>query len=134
MRVMDLLLTVLPWVGWYLLYAVVSLYLLWVFYLAVMSLARVKKASGLNTDSEQLGTLLLLIGYLLDFNANIGVMTVLLLEWPRETTVTSRLRRHNHPVDESLPLLPRLLAHWRLGVVRKFEPILDPYDPGGDHI
>lgn len=131
---MDLLLTILPWAGWYLLYAVASLLSLWVFFLAVMSLARVRKTNGLNTDSEQLGTLVLLIGYLLDFNANVGVMTVLLLELPRETTVTARLRRHNRPVDATLWLVPRLLARWRLGVARRFEPILDPYDPGGDHI
>lgn len=130
----DLLLTVIPWVGRWLLYAVVSLLLLWVFYLAVMSLARVKKTSGLNTDSEQLGALVLLIGYLLDLNANWGVMTVVLLELPRETTVTSRLRRHNRPVDESLWLVPRLLAIWRLAVAQKLEPILDPYDWTGNHI
>lgn len=131
---MSVLFTAIPWMGWYLLYAVASLLLLWVFYLAVMSLAKVKKTSGLNQDSEQLGTLVLLIGYVLDLNANIGVMTVLLAELPRETTVTARLRRHNRPVDESLPTPTWMLARWRLAVVQRFEPILDPYDPSGDHV
>jgi len=120
---MPSLLTMISWVGWYLLYATASIFLLWVFYLAVMSLARVKDATGLNRQSERLGTLVLIIGYLLDFNANIGVMTALLLEWPRETTVTARLKRHN-----------KAGIGWGAKVARAFEPILDPYDPSGDHI
>lgn len=120
---MATLLTMFGWIGWYLLYAAVSIFLLWVFFLAVMSLARVKKTTGLNRQSEQLGTLVLIIGYVLDFNANVGVMSVLLLEWPRETTVTARLKRHN-----------RAGIGWRAYVAKMFEPILDPYDPSGDHI
>lgn len=121
---MNLLLTIAPWVGGYLVYAVLSLFILWVFYLAVMRLATTKRErGGLDQKSTVLGTVALVIGYLLDFNANVGVMSVLLLERPRETTVTARLKRHN-----------RAGVGWRAAVARWFEPILDPYDPSGDHI
>lgn len=108
---------------WYLAYACGSLFLLWVFYLAVMRLWAEKREDGLNLPSKVLGYPVLFVGYLLDFNANVGVMTVLLLEFPRETTVTARLKRHNTTGNG-----------WRKRLAAWFEPILDPYDPTGDHI
>ena len=100
-----------------------GMYSLWVFYLAVMNLARAKRNGLLNKTAIVLGTPVLIIGYLLDFLMNITVMTVVLLELPQETTVTARLKRHH---KES--------TGWRLAIVKWFEPILDPYDPSGDHI
>ena len=100
-----------------------GMYSLWVFYLAVMNLARAKRNGLLNKTALVLGTPLLVVGYLVDFLMNVTVMTVVLLEWPQETTVTARLKRHN---SES--------TGWRLAIVKWFEPILDPYDPSGDHI
>lgn len=100
-----------------------GMYSLWVFYLAVMNLARAKRNGLLNKTALVLGTPLLVVGYLVDFLMNVTVMTVVLLEWPQETTVTARLKRHN---KES--------TGWRLAIVKWFEPILDPYDPSGDHI
>lgn len=100
-----------------------GMYSLWVFYLAVMNLARAKRNGLLNKTALVLGTPLLVVGYLVDFMMNVTVMTVVLLEWPQETTVTARLKRHN---KES--------TGWRLSIVKWFEPILDPYDPSGDHI
>ena len=113
---MDLLLIVAAW-------TLGGMYSLWVFYLAVMNLARAKRNGLLNKTALVLGTPLLMVGYLVDFLMNVTVMTVVLLEWPQETTVTARLKRHN---KES--------TGWRLAIVKWFEPILDPYDPSGDHI
>jgi len=110
------------YVLWYLAYAASSMFLLWVFYLAVMKLWLVKRKDGLNWQSKVLGYPVLFIGYLLDFNANVGVMTLVLLEIPRETTVTARLQRHMKGTG------------WRRKVAGWFEPILDPYDPTGNHI
>lgn len=107
-------------------YALLSLsafYALWIFYLAVMNLSRTKKTGQLSTTALILGTPVLLVGYLLDFLVNVFVMTAVLLELPQELTVTARLKRHH---KES--------TGWRLAVVLWFEPILDPYDPSGDHI
>lgn len=119
---MKLPIDVVTYAGWYLLYATASLFLLWVFYLAVMRLWAQKRQSGLNLPSKVLGYPVLFIGYLLDANANVFVMSVVLLELPRETTVTARLRRHMKGTG------------WRRTVSTWFEPILDPYDPTGNHI
>lgn len=98
-------------------------YALWVFFLAVMSLARAKDAGQLTTTAKVLGYPVLIVGYVLDCFVNTTVMTVLLLEIPQETTVTSRLKRHN-----------RESTGWRKAIATWAEPLLDPYDPSGDHI
>jgi hypothetical protein len=100
-----------------------AFYALWIFYLAVMNLKRVRDLGLLSKTAKVLGYPVLVVGYLLDFILNVVVMTVILLELPQETTVSSRLKRHNN--DQ---------GGWRLAVVRWFEPLLDPYDPSGDHI
>ena len=110
-------------IGYYALFAAGSTYLLWLFYLAVMSLAHAQQAGTLTTTAKVLGTPILFIGLLIDFVVNVFVMTVLLLELPQETTVTARLKRHN-----------RKGSGWRQKFAKWFEPILDPYDPKGDHI
>lgn len=100
-----------------------STYALWVFFLAVMSLARAKDAGKLTTTAKCLGYPVLIVGYVLDCFVNTTVMTVLFLEIPQETTVTARLSRHN---KES--------TGWRKAIATWAEPLLDPYDPSGDHI
>lgn len=100
-----------------------SLYVLWVFYLAVMNLKRAKDAGTLRPVARYLGAPVLLLGVLVDFLVNVVVFTVLLLELPRETLVTSRLKRH--------------MAHghgWRSRVARWFcAELLDTFDPSGCH-
>ena len=100
-----------------------STYALWIFYLAVMGLKRAKDAGLLSNTAKALGYPVLIVGYVLDCFVNVTVMTVLLLELPKETTVTARLSRHNKSVDG-----------WRKAVAVWAEPLLDPYDPSGDHI
>lgn len=97
-------------------------YCLYVFYAAVMNIKRVRNAGKLTTFGKVLGYPTLLIGLVLDLLVNVLVMSVVLLEPPRELTVTSRLKRHQKS------------SGWRLAVVRFFEPVLDPLDPSGDHI
>ena len=98
-------------------------YLLWVLYLAVMNLKRARDNKLLSRQAFVLGLPLLKIGLLLDVFVNIAVMTVLLLELPREWLVTTRLKRHN-----------RTGTGWRQRLAAWFEPLLDPFDPSGDHI
>lgn len=98
-------------------------YLLWVFYLAVMNLKRAKDAGMLTRTTAVLGYPVLLVGWILDAFVNVFVLTVLMLELPRELLVTTRLKRHN-----------RYGRGWRKSFARWFEPLLDPYDPSGDHI
>jgi hypothetical protein len=98
-------------------------YALWVFYLAVMNLKRAKDAGLLTKTAIALGYPVLIVGYILDCFVNFTVMTVLLFEIPQETTVTARLSRHNQSS-----------TGWRKAVALWAEPLLDPYDPSGDHI
>ena len=97
-------------------------YALWVLFIAVMGLKRAKDAGLLTTTAKVLGYPVLIVGYVLDCFVNFTVMTVLLLEIPQETTVTARLSRHNQGTG------------WRKAIAAWAEPLLDPYDPSGDHI
>ncbi|MBP8135494.1 MAG: hypothetical protein KAY10_04225 [Rhodoferax sp.] len=97
-------------------------YALYVFYSAVMNIKRVRDAGKLTTFGKVLGYPTLIIGLVLDLAVNVLVMSIVLLEIPREWTVTSRLKRHQASTG------------WRLSVVKFFEPVLDPLDPSGDHI
>lgn len=98
-------------------------YALFVFYAAVMNIKRVRDMGRLSWFGKVLGYPTLLIGLVLDLAVNVLLMTPLLLELPRELTVTSRLKRHH-----------RESTGWRLAVVKFFEPVLDPLDPSGDHV
>lgn len=105
------------------LWGVLLLWALWVFYLAVMTLKRAKDADLLTPTAKAFGYPVLCVGLVLDFLANVLVLTVLLVELPREGTVTSRLKRHNSSS-----------TGWRKAVAAWAEPLLDPFDPSGDHI
>lgn len=108
--------------GYYAVLFIISFYILWVLYLAVMNLKRVKDADKLSRTALILGTPVLIFGLLIDLICNV-LLSVPLLEMPRELTVTARLKRHNKDT-----------SGWRKQVALWFEPILDPFDPSGDHI
>lgn len=101
---------------------------LWVMYLAVMNIKRAKDLDrGILNNKFVLyvGGAVLFVGYVLDFLLNVFVHTVLCLELPKETTISSRLKRYNRdPLEWA----------WRRNVAAFFEPLLDPFDPSGNHI
>lgn len=99
------------------------LYALWILYLAVMNLKRAKDAGLLTPITKALGYPVLFAGLVVNMTINFVVFTVILLEFPRETLVSERLKRHN-----------RNGKGWRKSVAMWFEPLLDPFDPSGDHI
>jgi len=107
----------------YLLFAFATVYGLWIFYLAVMNLQRVQKLGLLSPWALRFGYPVLVVGLFLDVVVNWFVVTLLLMEFPQELLVTARFKRHNL---ES--------TGWRKSVVLFFEPILDPFDPSGNHI
>ena len=98
-------------------------YALFVLYCAVMNIKRVRDMGKLSPIGYVFGWPTLVLGYALDVICNWFVMTVLFVEWPREATVTARLKRHN-----------RQSTGWRKRIVLFFEPLLDPLDPSGDHV
>ena len=102
---------------------ILAIGLLWVFYLAVMNLKRAKDAGQLSKTALVLGAPVLWIGYLLDAFVNITLMTIVLLEFPKEILVTDRLIRHS-----------KATSGWRLKVVYWFQPLLDLFDPSGRHL
>jgi hypothetical protein len=109
--------------AWLLGLSFAAVYALWIFYLAVMNLKRVRDAGQLHKLALWLGMPVLAVGYVLDALVNVFIMTPILLELPREATVSERLKRHN-----------RRSTGWRKAVAVWFEPLLDPFDPSGDHI
>lgn len=111
------------WLFYYLLWAMLLTYGLYVFYCATMNLKRLRDNNQLNGFNLILGYPTLLIGFILDFLCNVFVMTVLFLELPQEYTVTSRLKRH---FSSGLG--------WRCQVSVFFKKILDPIDPTGRHV
>ncbi len=115
--------TVFEIIAGYILASFLTTYALYVIYGSVMNIKRVRDAGKLTTMGKVLGYPTLIIGLFLDFLVNAFVMTFIMLELPREFTVTSRLKRHH---AES--------TGWRLAIVKFFEPVLDPLDPSGDHI
>lgn len=102
---------------------VLSLYPLWICYLAVMGLQRARDAGTLTRDARILGTPMLYIGLLIDFLYNVVICTVLFLELPRELLVTSRVSRHKLHGQG----FRKELATWIC------VNMLDPYDPDGCH-
>lgn len=122
---MEILIYILIGVAVYALVSAHLTYKLWVHYLAVMSLARAQSAGQLTTLTYRMGMYTLFKGLILDFVVNVFVMTFILWELPREMTVTARLKRHNQKSP---------LNSWGKRVAMWFEPVLDPFDPKGDHI
>ena len=100
-----------------------ALYVMWVVYLAVMNLARAKRNGTLSKTARALGTPLLAFGLVLDMLLNWTFLSVLMLEFPRELTMSERFERHH----AGPPGWRRRVAEWA-------EPLLDPFDPDGDHI
>jgi len=105
-------------------YSVLLLYSTWIFYLAVMNLARAKRDGKLTRVAYVLGLPLLGIGLTLDGLLNWTVCTILFLDIPQELLVTSRLKRY-----ATGP------GGWRKSLAYWFaRHLLDVFDPDGKHI
>lgn len=100
----------------------VILYLLWGFYLIVMTLKRARDAGTLSFPATVLGMPLVWLGVLIDAIANWTICTIIFVELPRETLVTSRLKR----------LI--LTEGWRGDMAAWFcLNLLNAFDPSGNH-
>ena len=116
-------LSTLALVGLYVLYSVLSLYALWLFYLAVMSLYRAQLNGQLSKLALYLGYPLLAVGLVLDLVVNIFVASVVMLDFPRELTVSEKMSR-----------LIKSNSKWRrTGACWFCEKFLDVFDPNGPH-
>jgi hypothetical protein len=99
-----------------------SVWALWVFYLAVMSLWRAKREGLIGRYALVPGYATLVVGAVLDCLVNLTLMSLLFWDRPRELLLTARLKR-----------LIRTggwrgkLAYW---VCRH---LLNPFDPTNNH-
>lgn len=106
-----------------LLYGLGLVYVLWIFYLAVMNLARARDNQTLTKPALYLGTPIFIIGYSLDVFVQLFVMSFLFLELPKEWTVTGRVKRHLYSGEG-----------WREKVAAWFcHHLLNAFDPDGKH-
>ena len=67
--------------------------------------------------------MVLVKGYVLDFYCNMVPLTIVSMRLPRETTVSSRLKKYNK--EEGT---------WGKKLAQFAEPFLDAFDKDGDHI
>ncbi len=101
-----------------------SIYLLWLFYIAVMNLQRARDAGTLTRPAYYLGLPILYAGLVIDFLVNVFVLTWLFLDLPKEFLVTSRLQRYVNGSNG-----------WRKSLAIWFAVnLLDVFDPSGRHI
>lgn len=108
----EFLLLVLPVVLWF---------ITWIAYLATMSLVRAKDA--LMPSIFRLGMGVFYVSLVLSTTLNWLVFTFLLLELPREFTLSARLSRHLKAGGWRGRQAGLIGARW-----------LDPFDPSGKHI
>jgi hypothetical protein len=99
-------------------------FLLWLFYLAVMSLARARDAGAISIVAYRLGLPVLYFGLVLDVATNVLFASVLFLEFPHEWTVSARLTRLAGPG-----------IGWRSSLARWIGTnLLNDFDTRGPHI
>lgn len=96
-----------------------ALWVLWIFYLAVMSLYRANAAGTLSLTAKALGYPVLAAGVLLDATINIVIFSLIFFERPSEWLITQRLTRH---IQRG--------GGWRLKLaVWICQHLLNPFDP-----
>lgn len=103
-------------------WGLLGFYALWVFFLAAMNLARAQAAGTLPDVGKVLGLPLVALAFLLDVAINLTAGTVLLIDWPREWTLSERLERLKAGTGWRA-----YLADWTLRY------LLDPFDTTGGH-
>jgi hypothetical protein len=106
------------------LYLVVAPFLLWCDYGLVMNLKRVRDLGLMTPAMKYLGGYVLLRGYFHDLVVNLVHMSLLLGEFPRELTVTARLRRH---IEQGVP------GYRQHVCLLMRTQLLDNLDPNGIH-
>jgi hypothetical protein len=97
-------------------------------YIAVMALRDARDAKKLTVLDYVFGYPTLLLGLLIDLFANIFVLTFLLVELPKEGTVTARTKRLG-----ALPAGGSWLQRWRRGFSRWMLGQLAHHDKSGGH-
>ncbi|MDQ0571472.1 hypothetical protein QFZ42_003306 [Variovorax paradoxus] len=104
-------------------YLLLSPWVLWGIYCAVMRLKQVREANALTTSIKVMGYPWLFFGLFVDFVVNTIFGSLVFLDLPREWTLSSRLWRLSN-------LEPSWRQKWALWIRIN---LLDPIDPSGIH-
>lgn len=105
-------------------YGFMPFYLLWLFYLAVMTLKRGRDARTLTGVGYAFAYPILIVGLLLDFFVNVFGCSILFFDLPREGTMTARLKRYAaQPGTWRFTMTVFIAKHF-----------LDKFDPDGYHV
>lgn len=103
---------------------ILSPWLLWIMYVAVMRLKQVREAGQLTWAMKVFGYPLLIVGLVIDFMVNVVFGSLILLEMPREWTLSARLWRWSNDPN----------GGWRQKVAKAVRVgLLDNIDPAGEH-
>lgn len=98
-------------------------YVFWIMFLAAMNLIGSYRAGTISTIAKVLGYPMIIVGVILDFLFNVIVLTIILVEVPKEWLVTERLARHKWEGEG-----------WRKAFATFFcLKFLDTFDPSGQH-
>jgi hypothetical protein len=105
------------------------IYATWFFFLAVMNLARAKRAGTLSKPALVMGMPILWVGLCVDCLCNLTAACLVFLDLPREWLVTQRLKRYAYDAAGDAA------AGWRADLARWFaKNLLDDFDPSGKHV
>jgi len=103
-------------------YMVLSFYILWALYLAIMNLKRARDAGTLSKKAYYIGIPMLLFGFVFDVLFNWIFGTIILFELPHETVFTSKLSRHYGKDTTRGKIANAICDH-----------LLNDFDPDGTH-
>lgn len=105
-----------------LLFALATLYALWALFLSATALDRARRAGTLSAPAKVLGLPLIVGTAVIDVAVNWVLGTLVLLDRPREWTLSQRLARLS------------TTGGWRAAVAKWIcSNLLDAFDPTGDH-
>lgn len=104
------------------LFILIDLYLFFFVYVASMNVIRAHAEKRLNGILWVLCTPIVLLGYIYDIIHNLSLFTLIFFEFPRQLTVTQRLKRH-------------IKEQTLRGKLARFvcDKILSPFDFTGNH-
>jgi hypothetical protein len=98
------------------------MYALWVLYAAVMNFKRAHDEKKLSKTGLVLGYPIFIVGIILDVYCNLIPLSLIMLEIPKEWTVSARVTRLS------------MTGGWRGDAARWFcDDLLDDLDPSGKH-
>lgn len=104
---------------------IVAAYALWVCYLALMNVYRVKREGKIKRVQLVLAAPLMIVGGVLDVVFNLIIGTVLLADVPKEWTLSARLARLHHNDNGWRGKVATVVGDYLL---HDFDPTADHYD------